>query len=258
MKKTTQNKIIFTEIEIVQFCFYKFAFITFLSVSSFHVSNSQSLEVPNLQILEISLRDFHLRKVNGIESEFKFSEKGKFVNYLPSVGLFDGKPTLGFSASQVFAVVKDSRLRKAKLKSISRIGVLEYNEELQRLRLNYEKLKSDLEEISGLGSELMQVETIKKSALKNEKELLEIDRDIFAIHKEAFEKKELEPLRFLQFKKQMKISEMRFEKLSRESLGGKEENLAKIEKRKEAVRVKILELKLLAKYQVVYEELEHN
>ena len=111
-------------------------------------------------------------------SEFIDIQKGKNWNLVPSVGLVFGLPSVNLNTGQIANYKERQAITKAKLKSIDLKYETIYNEELMKIKIGIAKAK----------------ELVEKYKIANR--LLIIQKKIYNIHKEAFDKKEMKPLDF--------------------------------------------------------------
>ncbi len=146
-------------------------------------AKGQTVELPDLEHLERSLRAYLHEEWKVERSQYEFNQKGKLLKFLPSVGVGMGMPQVSYSTQTLFTVLEDKKRREAAIQAIDRKFQLAYNDELNSLRIQHAKLR------------------IQKERLKFQAQAMETDQKIFAIHQEAFAKKEMKPLEFLQKKK---------------------------------------------------------
>lgn len=167
--------------------------LTLVLVLSFYNAKSQILEVPQLSALEASLKLYHNQNWTAERAAFVYEQKGKILNYLPSVGFSFGLPTVSYSSQSLFAYKENKKARSAALASLDRSAELKYNEELNSLRIEFEKLQFQKQKVRALAASLV------------------TEEKIFSIWQEAHRKKELKPLEFLQKKRQFEDSKTNLE-----------------------------------------------
>ena len=178
--------------------------------------------LPSLTELEASLQRYHNRRWTAERSEYTYKQKGRFLNYLPSVSFIPLSrtdrvsltPVLSLNTNSVFNYLQQKRQQKTKLQALDRKAQLTFNEDLTKLRLLYARI---------------QHETI---ALSQTNILAEIEKKQFAIYQEAFAKLELSPLNFLEKEKHYQAF------------------LLSLNQKKEAIYLLILEIRQLAQYQM--------
>lgn len=180
---------------------------------------AQNVEVVSLDSLESSLQYFYNLSWTSERVEFVKGEKGKVLNYLPSVGFTFGLPAISFGTDKIVKMRKDKKDRISKLEAIDKKYFIIYNEMLQKLRLEYKKLEVE-----------------KRKILVKEK-LFEIESKLFEITQEGFDKLEITPEQYL-----IKLKDYKQKK-----------EVIQIEKLE--YEIKILELYELAKFKLPNQEL---
>ena len=194
---------------------FSFVILSFIQFNLY----SQNSEIVSLDSLENSLQYYYNLSWTAERSEFIKGEKGKGLNYIPTVGLQFGLPAVSFGTDKIVQMRNDKRNRIAKLESIDKKYFIIYNEMLQKLRIEYKKLE------------------IEKRKIAAKEKLFEIESKLFLINKEGFEKLEITPEAFLN-KEKVYLQ--------------KEENIEII---KLEYEIKILEIYELAKFQLPQKEL---
>jgi hypothetical protein len=147
--------------------------------------------LPPLSALEESLKMYHNSLWTAQRQELLSKEKFRLFKYLPHLGFSpftrDNQvrllPVLSFNASQVFSYLQAKQEQKSRLLSLDQKAQLSFNEELLRLRLSYQKLKSEIQSLESLSK------------------LRATEERIFSIHQEAYQKREISPLDFLEKEK---------------------------------------------------------
>lgn len=198
-------------------------FPLFFSITNNLYSQSElknTIEIVDLKVLEKSLKEFYYLEKEGAREEFNYKVRGKAMAYMPSVGFTLGMPSVSWSTSKVYQIGNVKRLNNAKLRSIEVKYKSLYNDQLQALKIDYEKFH------------------VLVSALKVKEQLLKLDKEVFDIYIEAYEKQELTPLEYLKHKK---------------DFFGKK---ADIELYRKELIIEKLEIYKLAKYKNKFEELE--
>ena len=110
--------------------------------------------------------------------EFNYEMKGKFLNYVPSVGFSFGLPSVNWSLSEILAIRKDKKVRKQKIKSIILKNDNELSKKIEVVKIKYKKLEVEFRKLEQKEGSIL------------------ICQKIFKIYKEAFEKEEIAPLEF--------------------------------------------------------------
>jgi hypothetical protein len=199
----------------------KLLLIAAFSITTYSYSSGQS-DIPKLDTLEASLRTYYTKAWAADREEFIVSQKGQILNYIPSFGIAMGLPTVGYNTSKIYDYALDKKVRQQKLKSIDSQYLVRYNEELNNLRIEYQKVKAEEKYLTSL---------VKLSDLKARE---------FAIYQEAYDKKEMKPLDYI----------------------GKsyeyESHLNNLEKLRLEMDIKILELKKLARYHMQQDTLDNR
>ena len=159
--------------------------ILIILLSVINTKDVKCQELPDLEELENSLSNYYLKKMSYELQEFKYKSKGKWTRYLPSIGvspiLSSGSgirfgPSMSYSFTELFDIGNRKRAKKAKVESIIKRNELEYNEALQRLRIDYRKIE------------------IRKESTETKETLLALERKKFEIYKDGFNKKKVSPL----------------------------------------------------------------
>ena len=132
---------------------------SFVSINiSIYGQSPDSLKIPDLEDLEISIKDYFQKKMEAELSEFDYKIKGQWLSYLPSVGFSFGLPSVSWSTQNIFKISNDKRKNKSKIESIILINTLEYNKVLSDIKIEYEKIILLLEKLG-------QKEQIKKAIM---------------------------------------------------------------------------------------------
>ena len=178
--------------------------------------------LPSLTELETSLQHYHNRLWTVERSEYTYKQKNRFFNYLPSVSFIPLSrtdrvsltPVLSLNTNSVFNYLQNKRQQKARLQALDRKAQLTFNEDLTKLRLLYARIQHET------------------AALSQTNILAEIEKKQFAIYQEAFAKRELSPLDFLEKEKHYQVF------------------LLSLNQKHEAIYLLILEIRQLARYQM--------
>ena len=145
-----------------------------------------------------------------------------FLDYLPLVSFIPLTrndrvrltPVLSLNTNSVFNYLQQKLQQKTKLQSLDRKAQLNFNEDLTKLRLLYARIQHET------------------AALSQTNILAEIEKKQFAIYQEAFAKRELSPLDFLEKEKHYQVF------------------LLSLNQKHEAIYLLILEIRQLARYQM--------
>jgi hypothetical protein len=141
-------------------------------------------EKPRLDSLEIALKTYLNKQWTAERKQFTVEQKGKALNFIPSLGYGMRGPTISYSTQQLFGYLESKKVRAVSLEAIDRRYELLFNEELNKLRIEYEKT------------------SLQEAKLKILETAINTDRKIFNIYAEAYKKQELKPLEYFQKQKQ--------------------------------------------------------
>ena len=188
---------------------------------------TDSLSLPPLPELEASLQRYHNRLWTAERSEYTYKQKNRFFNYLPSVSFIPLSrsdrvsltPVLSLNTNSIFSYLQQKRQQKARLQTLDRKAQLQFNEDLTKLHLLYARIQHET------------------ATLSQNNILAELEKKQFAIYSEAFTKRELSPLNFLEKEKHYQAF------------------LLSLHQKQEAIYLLILEIKQLARYQMADVEL---
>ena len=139
----------------------KIVFLASLCLSVFTTSS----QVPDSLI--DPLRTYYQDKTSAEISAYSYKEKGKWLKYLPTVGMgfslessgSQGSgldvpmPIVSFNSRTIYQIKNDKQTRKAKIESIIAQNELLFNEDIRKLRRLLQELKRKEIELSGLKSE---------------------------------------------------------------------------------------------------------
>ena len=153
--------------------------------------------LPPLEMLFHSIDSFYLQKMETELAEFQISKKGEWLKYVPTLGLtytLDGRPrpAISFSSSVIYRARKDRQTIASKRRSI-----------IEKNRLEAEILKDEVQEMV-----LRYYRTVREHEL--EKQIFNIDRQLFAIQQAEYERLELAPSAYLEARRQFLIKEQQF------------------------------------------------
>jgi len=130
----------------------------------------------------ISMKAYLNQQWTAERSEWTAAVRGQKWSYIPNVGLAFGLPTVGLNTGQIAAYKQQQGVNAAKLRAIDAKYQLLLNDQLNLLKIEVEKAGVEQEKLFTYSA------------------TLEARRNIFSIYQEAFQKKELKPLDFLQQK----------------------------------------------------------
>jgi hypothetical protein len=102
--------------------------------------------LPPRQDLFNSLRTFHNEKAEAITTEFKVSEKYRWMKWMPSLGVAynlqgEPRPALSFSLSQVYQNLNDKETKKAKIVQILRGASSDFKQDSVTLEMTIRKVE---------------------------------------------------------------------------------------------------------------------
>ena len=124
-------------------------------------------------------------------SEYTYKQKVIFFNYLPSVSFIPLSrtdrvsltPVLSPNTNSIFKYLQNKYQQKARLRALDRQAQLNFNEDLIKLRLLYAQIQPEI------------------AAHCQTSILAKLEKKQFEIHSEAFAKRELSPLDFMEKEK---------------------------------------------------------
>lgn len=175
--------------KISLFIFFSIAF--FCDASSQtpdSISMSEVSSLPTDSILFQSLAAYHQQLTAAELQEFEVSNSGQWMTYLPSVGVGytpagQPRPTASFSLSQVLTAKRNKQTLAAKRRAITESAMLRH--------------ANDKRHLTGL---IRQFDLLKRE-LEFEKELFQIDTELFEFYQAQLENHELTASQFLLKKK---------------------------------------------------------
>lgn len=154
--------------------------------------------LPERTLLFAALDTFHRKQLAAELAEFDLSDRGAWMNYVPSVGVgytpvastasgafqSQPRPVISYSLGQVFNARKQKEARAAKRRSLTASAELRLQSarrKLQRLLTDYDLLRSDYQ-------------------LKLQ--LFALDEELFAYYEKSYRNLELLPSQFLSKKRE--------------------------------------------------------
>ena len=137
-----------------------------------------SQEFVQLWVLEKSLKEQLIKEREAEKEIYNFKEKGKWLKYVPNVGLQFGLPSVTWGTGTVYKIKNDKQIKAAALQNIEQKYQARYEQELKSLQHEYKKY-----------------EVKKQQWIRAEARHLN-DSLIFTIHEEAYSKNEIAPLEF--------------------------------------------------------------
>ncbi len=155
------------------------ATLSILSITSKAVYTAYDLE--HIDSLINSLKVYHIKKYNSEINSYLYSEKYKFLKYVPSFGwnFMSNTPFIGYNTSELFNMLNLKRKQKAEIESIKLKCELEFNNdviELKTLIRNY---------------------NIKLQYFYDSKLLFDAERELFEITIQKYKNHEATPSEYL-------------------------------------------------------------
>ena len=149
--------------------------------------------LPERALLFAALDTFHRKQLAAELAEFDLSDRGAWMNYVPSVGVgytpvasvasgafqSQPRPVISYSLGQVFNARKQKEVRAAKRRSLTASAELRLQSarrKLQRLLTDYDLLRSDYQQKT---------------------QLFALDEELFAYYEKSYRNLELLPTQFL-------------------------------------------------------------
>lgn len=145
-----------------------------LSVKS-TILPAQLVKLDSLPIYEQSYRLFMQKKWTAERKEFVVVNKKKWWYYLPGVGYAFGLPTANLNTGLLAQIDRDRTLLAARLTSLDSRYQVEFVESLQRIRIEYRKLR------------------VRSQQIERERQLLSKLHGIQLIHTDAFNNQTMTP-----------------------------------------------------------------
>lgn len=151
--------------------------------------------LPPTDSLIQSLVQFYEIEAHANIQEYQYKEQYKWMKYVPNIGVGynlqgNPRPTINFSLNTIYQYYNDKSRKNAKIKSIIQKNEVKLNRELMQLHSQLAKLKLKKQAI-----------TQSQLLLQKEKQLLELETQIFNIQKSKYDRNELLPSQFLKLKK---------------------------------------------------------
>lgn len=135
-------------------------------------------EFVQLWVLEKSLKEQLIKEREAEKEIYNFKEKGKWLKYVPNVGLQFGLPSVTWGTGTVYKIKNDKQIKAAALQSLEQKYQARYEQELKSLQHEYKKYRVKFQQLIRAEARIMN------------------DSLIFAIHEEAYAKNEIAPLEF--------------------------------------------------------------
>lgn len=129
---------------------------------------------------EASLKAYHTAKLNAACLEFQQRTKTKWWYYLPNIGIQFGFPSITAGTNQLVQIDQTKQQNRVKLAAIISQANLEYQGEIHKLRVLYTEAQLERDIVGEL-----------QTSFRLEDKILDIK-------KEAFEKKEMNPVEYYQ------------------------------------------------------------
>lgn len=199
--------------------------ILFFSLIMVNSLNAHIDSLPSTNDLIQSLEAYYQKQISADLTEFQISEKGKWLKYIPSIGigytLGTGnedelknilRPSISFNTGIIYKVKQDKEVRRAKMAGIKKQLVLALEKEKLHLQTLLRKYRDRQEELAFL------------------EKLQEIDSQLFEIASIQFTNAELAPSAYLPKKRAYLQKQYSLFKLQQElrDLEGDILNIAKV------------------------------
>ena len=176
---------------------HKYTTHLFLTICLCSVFNPKSFAasdtLPERALLFAALDTFHHKQLAAELAEFDLSDRGAWMNYVPSVGIgytpvastasgtfqSQPRPVISYSLGQVFTARKQKEARAAKRRSLKASAVLRLQtarRKLRRLLTDYDLLLSDYQQ---------------------KLQLFALDEELFTYYEKSYRNLELLPTQFL-------------------------------------------------------------
>ena len=139
--------------------------------------------LPPADSLFQSLKNYHQNLLQAQLTEFKISEKGAWLKYIPSIGIGynlgtdpEGnlqnvlRPSLNYNTNVIYRVRQDKEARQAKMKSIKQTAQLASQNEQRKLELLLRKYQNEvtelefMEQLNEIDTELYEIATVQFAA----------------------------------------------------------------------------------------------
>ncbi|MFK7936941.1 MAG: hypothetical protein AB8G22_25730 [Saprospiraceae bacterium] len=173
--------------------------------------------LPPTDSLFTSLQNYHDQQLQAQLAEFQISERGKWLKYIPSLGIGYSlgtdeagnlknvlRPSISYNTNVIYRVRQDQELRRAKMESIQRTATLQYENEkrqLEGLLRRYHHAESELEfmeQLHQIDTELYEIATVQFHAA-------EIAPSVYLPKKKTFLEKTFRLLQQRQLVEQLQI-----------------------------------------------------
>jgi hypothetical protein len=151
--------------------------------------------LPPTDTLVQSLIQFHQQQAKADIQAFNSKEQYSWMKYVPSIGIgynLQGqpRPTINYSLATVYRYFNDKNQSKAQQKAIIQQNELQLNLEIMQLHTLIKKLQLQKEDYQQA-----------KKLLKHQTQLIDIERQLFAIEEDKYKRNDLLPSQFLQAQK---------------------------------------------------------
>lgn len=168
-----------------------------------HLKADTIPSLPHDTSLIKSLRNYYDQLKLANVQEYKYQTKNRFLNYLPSIGLENDngtvRPTVGYSFGTVVRVIGDEQKRKQSIISIESKTDLDFVKEYNLLKSLLIKLTVKIENYYH-----------EKTLINDHLELLENDRQLFAIQEDKYKNTEIDVSQFLTAKNTLLTKELNY------------------------------------------------
>lgn len=163
---------------------YLSMFIVLVSLNSTISKDIDSLpSLPPVQELELSCKTYHNMRYTALLQEWEVKEKGKVLKYLPNIGFTFGLPSVSLGTDKILTAKQQKEVIKAKKKSLELEHTLNLNDDLGKIKIMYQNINYLL------------------SNIYSEKELIQVEKDLFEIYEKQYKNHEITPTEYLQKKK---------------------------------------------------------
>jgi hypothetical protein len=163
---------------------YLFVFMVLISMNSTIGKDIDSLpRLPDMEDLQLSVKTYHNKKLTAELQELEIKDKGKILKYLPTVGLTFGLPSISWGTEKIANIKQQKAIIEAKRKSLEMDNTLKMNDDLGKLSIMYHNINYLI------------------SNIDSDKELIQVEKDLFQIYEKQYQNHEITPTEYLQKKK---------------------------------------------------------
>lgn len=163
---------------------YLFMLFVFVSVNSTIGKDLDSLvRLPELTDLQASVRAYHTKKFEAEVKELDIKDKGRVLRYLPIVGLTFGLPTVSWGTEKIANMKQQKAMIQARKQSLEMDNSLKMSDDLGKLSIMYHNINYLI------------------SNIDSDKELMQVEKDLFEIYEKQYQNHEITPTEYLQKKK---------------------------------------------------------